>query len=76
MQWTPLETFISSTFYEQLLLRNSFSKKLQSQIVIREKLRKALSCEKGARKMLMKLTPAENQWRSQKFGLGGAVGSF
>jgi len=33
------------------------SKKLQSQTLIREKMRKALLCEIGTRKMLMKLTP-------------------
>jgi len=40
----------------QQLLRQ-FAKKTQSQTVISEKLRKALLYEKGARKMLMKLTP-------------------
>jgi len=44
-------------FYEQLLRQYSFDKKLQGQTVIREKLRKALSYEKCANKMLMKLTP-------------------
>jgi len=42
---------ISSTFYEQLLRRYSFAKKIQSQAVIH----KAFSYEKGALKML---TPA------------------
>jgi len=45
---------ISSTFYEQLLRRYSFGKKLQSQTAIREKLRKALSYKKGLSKILMK----------------------
>jgi len=48
---------ISSTFYEQLLCRYSFAKKLQSQTTIREKLHKTLSNTTGARKMLVKLTP-------------------
>jgi len=48
---------ISSTFYKQLLLRYSFTKKLQSQIVIKEKLSETLSYEKVESKMLMKLTP-------------------
>jgi len=41
----------------QLLRQSSYAKKLQSQTVIREKLCKSLSYKKGARKMLMKLTP-------------------
>jgi len=48
---------ISSTFYEQLLRRYSFAKKLQSQTVIREKPCKALLYNKGSSKMLRKLTP-------------------
>jgi len=41
-----------------LLLRQySFTEKLQSHTVIREKLHKALLYEKGLSKMLMKLTP-------------------
>jgi len=47
----------SSTFYEQLLRRYSFTKKLQSKTVIREKLQEALSYKKVKFKMLMKLTP-------------------
>ncbi len=47
---------ISSTFYEQLLCQYSCAKKVQSQTVIREKVLKALSNEKGLHKMLMKLT--------------------
>jgi len=42
---------ISPTFYELLLHRYSFAKKLQSQAVIREKLSKILSYKKGADKM-------------------------
>jgi len=38
-----------------------FAKKIQIQTVIREKLHKALSYEKGARKMLMKLRPDDPQ---------------
>jgi hypothetical protein len=52
---------ISSTFYEQILSRYSFAKKLQSQNVSREKLRKTLSKEKGASKLLMKLTPVRKK---------------
>jgi hypothetical protein len=48
---------ISSTFFEQLLRQYSLAKKFQSQTVIREKLRKILLYEKGAHKILMKLTP-------------------
>jgi hypothetical protein len=48
---------ISSTFYEQLLLQYFGAKKCQSQTVTREKLPKILLYKKGARKMLMKLTP-------------------
>jgi len=48
---------ISSTFYEQLLRRYSFAKKLQSQTVTREKLCESLSYEKVLRKMLVNLTP-------------------
>jgi len=40
-------SLISSTFYEQLLRRYSFAKKLQSQTVIKETLQKALSHKKG-----------------------------
>jgi len=43
--------------YKQLLHRYSFAKKLQSQIVTREKLQKTLLYKKGVHKMLMKLTP-------------------
>jgi len=50
---------ISSTFYKQLLRQYSFAKKLQNQTVIREKLLKALLREKGAHKMLMKLTTVQ-----------------
>ncbi len=50
--------FISPKFYEQLLHLFPFAKKLQSQTVIREKLRKALSYKKAALKMLVKLKPA------------------
>ena len=40
-----------------LLCTYPFYKKLQTQTVSKETLRKTLSCEKGARKMLVKLTP-------------------
>jgi len=46
-------------FYEQLLCSYFGNKKLQSQAATREKLRKALTHKKGARKMLMKLTGAD-----------------
>jgi hypothetical protein len=48
---------ISTTFYEQLCHQYSCAKKLQSQNVIREKLRKALLHEKGASNILVKLVP-------------------
>jgi len=47
---------ISSTFYSRFFCRYLFAQKSQSQTVIREKLRNLLSYEKGASKMLMKLT--------------------
>jgi len=50
---SALEVSISSTFYDQLLRKYSFAKKLKSQTVFRKKLSKALSNEKGACKMLM-----------------------
>jgi hypothetical protein len=53
---------ISPTFYQQLLHQNTFAKKLQTQIVSKEKLRKKLSYEKGAHKLLVKLT-AEQLWQ-------------
>jgi hypothetical protein len=50
----------SSQFHQHFLsifcADNLLHKKIQSQTVIREKLRKALSCEKVLSKMLMKLT--------------------
>ncbi len=48
---------ILPTFYEQLLHQNPLAKKLQTQIVSIEKLRKKLSYEKAACKLLVKLTP-------------------
>jgi hypothetical protein len=55
MKLTPVVNFIK-------ILRAAFTpiffcQKLQSQTVIREKLRKALSYEKVESKVLMKLTP-------------------
>ena len=50
---------ISPTFYEQLLRQNSFDKKLQTQFLSTEKMRKKLSYEKAARKILVKLTPGQ-----------------
>jgi len=47
---------ISTTFYEQLLCQNPFTKKLQTQIESTEKLCKKLSYEKAAGKILVKLT--------------------
>jgi hypothetical protein len=47
---------ISPTFYEQLLHQNPFAKKLQTQIVSTYKLRKILSYEKAAHKILVKFT--------------------
>jgi len=52
---------ISPAFYEQLLRQYSFAKKLQRQIEIREKLCKTLSYEKGARKLVVKWTPYNQQ---------------
>jgi len=54
---------ISSTFYKQLLHRYSCAKKLQSQTVAREKLRKTLAYEKGA---MMKSTPGVNFFNIQQ----------
>jgi len=51
---------LQQNLHEQLLRRYSSAKKLQSQTIIREKLHKALSYEKRAHKMLMKLTPGVN----------------
>ena len=48
---------ISPAFYEQLLRQNPFTKKLQTQIVSTEKLRKKLLYKKAARKILGKLMP-------------------
>ena len=48
---------ISPTFYEQLLCKKPFAKKWKTQIVSTEKLRKKLSYEKAARKILVKSTP-------------------
>jgi hypothetical protein len=45
-----------STFYARIVRQYFFTKKFQTQNVSREKLRKALSYEKFAIKMLMKLT--------------------
>jgi hypothetical protein len=44
---------ISPTFYEQLLCQNPFAKKLQTQIVSTQKLRKKLLYKKAARKILV-----------------------
>jgi len=44
---------ISPTFFEQFLPQNYFVKKLQSQIVISEKLHQTVLYEKGARIMLV-----------------------
>jgi len=53
--------FFVSNKYEEFPWPNILStKKSQSQTVIREKLRKAHSYKKVARKMLIKLTPAVN----------------
>ncbi len=50
---------ISSTFFEQLLCQYSCAKKLQSQTVTRENLCKTLLSKKDLSKMLMKLTPGD-----------------
>jgi len=50
---------ISSTFYAPHLRQYFSAKKFQSQNIIRETLGKALSFEKFAHKMLMKLTPGK-----------------
>ncbi len=47
---------ISPTFYEQLLHQNPFTKKLQTQIVSTQKVRKELWYEKAVCKILVKLT--------------------
>jgi len=52
---------------EQLLCKYSFTKKLQSQIVTREKLCKTLLYEKVMRKMLMKLIPVLSNTVAQTF---------
>jgi hypothetical protein len=44
---------ISPTFYEQLLCRNPFAKKLQTQIVSTLKVNKELWYEKAASKILV-----------------------
>jgi len=46
-----------SSFCTEILLQ----KKSQSQTVIKEKLQKAFLYEKGVHKMLMKLTPGDDQ---------------
>jgi hypothetical protein len=48
---------ITPTFYEQLLHQNPFSKKLQTQIVSTQKLRKKLWYSNAAHKILVKLKP-------------------
>jgi hypothetical protein len=48
---------ISQTFYEQLLRKNPFAKKLQTQIVSAEMLGKKLLYKKAARKMFIILSP-------------------
>jgi hypothetical protein len=55
---------ISPTFYEWLLQhQNPLTKKLQTQIVSTQKLRKKLLYEKAARKILVKLTPGSRNWQ-------------
>jgi len=51
---------ISSTFYPSLFRTKVFSAAFLWLHVSRKKQRKALSYEKGAHKMLMKLTPGDN----------------
>jgi hypothetical protein len=53
---TGPQVSISPTFYEQLLRQDPFAKKLQTQIVSTQKLRKELWYEKAAHKILVKLT--------------------
>jgi len=48
---------ISLTFYKQLLRQYYYDKKLQSQTLSRETLRKTLAYKKSAHKILVKLTP-------------------
>jgi len=58
---TPVANFINilrAAFYQY-----SFAKKLQSQTVIREKLRKRCASKKCERKMLMKLTLGQTSER-------------
>jgi len=57
--------FISATFYEQLLRRYSFAKKLQNQTVIREKLLEGLSHKKIVCKMLLKMTTGRSLFRRE-----------
>jgi len=58
LYWCQLNLWsISSTFYMRVLWKKVLSYFCQSQNVTSEKLRKALSYEKGVRKMSMKLTP-------------------
>ncbi len=54
-------------FMSNFLPRYSFAKKLQSQIVTREKLQKTLVLEKYTYKMLMKLTPGFPTSESSQF---------
>jgi len=51
-----LSSQFNQHFFEQLLCRYFCAKKLQSQLIIRKKLDKALLYKKGAHKMSMKLT--------------------
>jgi hypothetical protein len=45
------------------LCQNPFAKKLPTQIVSTLKLHKKLSCEKAARKILVKLIPGDRIWQ-------------
>ncbi len=56
---------ISPTFYENLLLWFPCAKKLQSQNVNREKVRKTLVWGKAACKMLVKLKPGAQLWNAR-----------
>ena len=55
---------ISSTFYEQVLAKLPFAKKLQAQTVRTGKLQKTLSYEKAAHKMLLKSTAGPHFYAS------------
>jgi len=64
---------ILSTFYKLLLRQYSFAKKIQSQTVIREKMRKTLSYKKVGCKMLLKLAPGKKSLASPELKMGSVA---